>query len=357
MPKDEVVPKYNVREDWLALHQEEILDPERLIVDTHHHMGDKPGARYLFPDLLADMKTGHNVRATVFMEWRSMYRRLGPMEMRPVGEVEFINGIAAQAASGNYGPHYACSAIIGNADLALGDRVEPVLQAMMQAGGKRFRGVRPTIKWHASKDVNPVAFSAPPDLMLHANFQQGARCLGRLGLSLEVWAYHTQLRDVLELARAVPETTIILNHFGGPIRNGPYVRQHDAVFADLTTALKALAQMPNVFLKLGGLGTWSAGFAFNERERPPSSAELATAWRPFFELALDIFGANRCVLESNFPVDKRMFSYPVLWNAFKRLAQAATEAEKTAMFSGTAMAIYRIDPANLDLAEAAQMPD
>ncbi len=343
----EATAEYIPREDWLARRSEAALEPERMIVDAHVHMGDRQVFRYMLPELLADIADGHDVRATVFIEWRSMYRRAGPSEMRPVGEIEFINGIAAQAASGQYGPHYACSAIVGNADFTLGDRVEPVLEAMIRAGGGRFCGIRPTTKWHPPTGIAPLPSTLPPGVMRQANFQDAARCLGRLGLSLDIWGYHTQLPDILALARAVPGTTVIVNHCGGPLGIGPYAGQHETMMRDWKAGMAALAREPNVVVKVGGLGTLSAGFTFHKADRPPSSAELADAWRPYIETVIELFGASRCLFESNFPGDKRVCSYTILWNAFKRLAAAGTESEKTALFSGTAMQVYRIGLSDL----------
>ena len=334
------------RPDWLALREEPVLDPGRMIVDAHVHMGDRQVFRYMLDELLADIADGHDVRATVFIEWRSMYRRAGPAEMRPVGEIEFVNGIAAQAASGQFGPHFACSAIVGNADLRLGDRVEPVLEAMIRAGNGRFRGIRPTLKDKASQE-GAARPGVPPDAMRRPEFQEGARRLGRLGLSLDIWGFHGQLPDMVDLVRAAPETTVIVNHCGGPSGIGAATGPHPDMLRDWRAGVASLAREPNVFMKVGGLGTKNAGFTFNQAERPPSSAALADAWRPYMETVIELFGTGRCLFESNFPGDKRMGSYTILWNAFKRIAASATEAEKTALFSGTAMRAYRIAASEL----------
>jgi L-fuconolactonase len=318
---------------------EAVIDPTRIIIDAHHHLGDKPKARYLLPELMADLGSGHNVRATVFMEWRSMYRARGLVEMRPVGEVEFVNGIAAQAASGQYGDCLACAGIVGSADLSLGDRVEPILWALIHAGNGRFRGVRPGTKWHESGQMHGAPFKAPRDLMRQPGFQAGANVLGRLGLTLDIWGFQSQLADVLDLARAAPGTTLIVNHVGGPLASGPYAGRRDEMYPPWRSAMAELARLPHVVVKLGGLGVPSAGFAF---DRPPTSATLATAWRPYIDTAIELFGVERCMFESNFPVDRRICSYRVLWNAFKRIVATASTTDRDMLFAGTAARIYRL---------------
>lgn len=337
-----VSPHISVREDWLKSRTEEVLDPGRPIVDAHHHLWDRPGARYLFLEYLADVRSGHNVVASIFAQCRSMYRDSGPEEMRPVGEVEFVNGVAAQSASGLYGRFRACAAIIGFADLTLGAKVAPVLEAQARAGGNRLRGIRNTTAWH----VDPAIRSNPqpplPGLLSCDAFRQGVQCLAQKNLSLDVWAYHSQLREVIDLARQNPGLSLILDHVGGPLGLGPHAGQRDAVFADWKANIAELAALPNVTVKLGGLGMKTTGFTFHELPQPPGSRELAEAWRPYIQTCIDLFGPDRCMFESNFPVDKGMFSYLILWNAFKRIVEKFTESEKTALFSGTATRVYRL---------------
>ena len=337
-----------VREDWLARNREPAIEPDLPIVDAHHHLWDRVDSRYLFDDLLADMNAGHDVRATVFVQAGAMHRRSGPAELQPIGEIEFANGVAAQAASGTYGRRYACAAIVGRADLTLGDRVEPVLAAAIAAGNGRLRGIRYPVSYHPHDAVR-VGSSVPPrGVLLDPAFQEGARRLARHRLALDVWAYHTQLGEVDALARAAPGTTVVLDHVGGPIGVGPYAGRHDETFAEWRRGMVDLARHPNVVVKLGGLGMRVSGSTFHERAAPPTSEELATTWRPYIATTLELFGTKRCLFESNFPVDKGMFSYGVMWNAFKRLAAGASGVEKTALFSGTAMAVYRLNPADLE---------
>ncbi len=331
-----------VREDWLAQSNEVVLEPDLLIVDPHHHLWDEGDGRYLFPELISDLNSGHDVRATVYVQCRSMYRRSGPVEMRPVGEVEFVNGVAAQSASGLYGTRAACAGIVGFADLALGQRAVPILEALIRAGGDRLRGIRVPVVFHAHPDVKSSVATPPRDLMLDAAFQEGVRLLPRYNLSLDVWAYHTQLGEIEALALAAPQVTIIVNHAGGPIGVGPYEGRKDEVFAEWRRGMTALAALPNIRVKLGGLGMRVSGLTFHARPAPPSSQELADAWRSYVETAIELFGAHRCMFESNFPVDKGMYSYRTFWNACKRLSASCTASEKAELFSGTANRVYRL---------------
>ena len=332
-----------VRPDWLASRREEALEPDLPIVDPHHHLIDRPASgTYLLPDLLADIDSGHNVVATVYLEWLSMYRADGPVEMRPVGEIEFANGIAAMSASGGYGKPRVCAGIVGHADLMLGASVKKVLEAMIVAGGGRFRGIR----YIASMDPDQAAWGAtavrPMDLLLDKRVREGFAQLAPLGLSFDAWIYHTQLGDLVELARAFPQTPICLNHVGGPIGLGPYEGKRDEVFADWSERIRELATCPNVHVKLGGLGMKMFGFDVHEGKLPPSSEQLATLWRPYIETCITAFGPNRAMFESNFPVDKGSYSYGVYWNACKRLARGASASEKADLFHDTASRFYRL---------------
>ena len=210
-----------VRQDWLDRRKEPILAPDVPIVDPHHHLWDRPDWRYLLDELLADTESGHNIVATVFVQARAMTRPTGPVEMRPVGETEFVNGVAAMSASGIYGKTRHCAGIVGHADLTLGSRVEPVLAAHMRAGGDRFRGIRHISAWDADPSIRNPAYSPPRGLLGDKNFREGFAVLGRLGLSFDAWLYHPQIDDVRDIARAFPETKIVLNHVGGPIESAP----------------------------------------------------------------------------------------------------------------------------------------
>jgi len=329
-------------ETWLTLTQEDILEPALPICDPHHHLWERPDYRYLLPEFLADVGSGHHIESTVFLECGAFYRPDGPVEMRSVGEAEFVSSVAAESASGAPGTTRVAAAFAGFADLTLGAGAEAVLSALMHAGRGRFRGVRHS----AARDDGFVIASShrPPNgLYLDPTFRQGFACLGRLGLTFDAWVYHPQIPDVMDLARTFPEQPIVLNHVGGPIGIGPYAGRHAEEFAKWEHAIRDLATCENVVVKLGALGSKRAGFEWHERPRPPSSEDLATAWRPYIETCIDAFGAARCMFESNFPVDKVSCSYAVLWNAFKRLTTGCSESEKAALFRDTAHRFYQID--------------
>ena len=332
-----------VRQDWLDRRIERIIEPELPIIDPHHHLWDRPGWRYLLDELLADTNSGHNVIATVFVQARAMVRATGPEEMRPVGETEFVNGVAAMSASGIYGKTKVCVGIVGHADLTLGKRVEPVLAALMRAGGDRFRGIRHITAWDADDSIRNPAYSPPAGLLADKTFREGFAVLGRLGLSFDAWLYHPQIDELAELARAFPETRIVLNHVGGPIGMGTYAGKRKVVFAAWAASVKALAACQNVCVKVGGLGMRMGGFGFHEEAEPPSSETLSAAWRPYVETCVEAFGPSRSMFESNFPVDKGSYSYPVFWNACKLLCKGASVAEKADLLAGTAARFYRLD--------------
>ena len=332
-------------EDWLALTTEETLEPDIPICDPHHHFWisrPEPAAyqRYLLPELSADVNSGHNVRSTVFIEVRCEYRQDGPEEMRPVGEVEYIETIAAESATGSHGQTRAAAAIIGHADLKIGDTVRPVLEAMQAASPTRFRGIRHSTGWDASPELaqRDIRGALSTD-----GYRAGARVMANMGLVLENSLYHPQLPELAEFARAVPDLTIVLNHIGGLVRVGPYANRDDEVLPAWRQGLAEVAQCPNVVLKLGGVGQVRYGYRWDERETPIGSEELAGTLGPLMNYCIEQFGPNRCMFESNFPVDKPSYSYNVLYNAFKRLSAGYSADERAALFHDTAARVYDID--------------
>ncbi|MBO0710011.1 MAG: amidohydrolase family protein [Acetobacteraceae bacterium] len=335
-----------VRDDWLARLSEPALEPALAIVDPHHHLWDREDWEYMLPDLLADIGTGHNVVATVFVQCRAFYRADGPEEYRPVGETEFVNGVAAMSASGRYGRTRICAGIVGHADLALGARVQDVLEAHLRAGGGRFRGIRHITAWDADPVLNNPAYAPPPGLLADGKFREGFARLSPLGLSFDAWLYHPQLDELSALAQASPETRIVLNHVGGPLAVGAYAGKREAIFPQWAAAIRRLAERPNVFVKLGGLGMRINGYGFHEQAGPPSSETLAAAWKPYIETCIEAFGPARCMFESNFPVDKGSYSYGVFWNACKRLSAGVSPSERADLLAGTAARFYRLDLAS-----------
>src|SRR6266436_4736344 len=323
-------------------------EPELPMCDPHHHFWDFrtdriPYQRYLLHELTADIQSGHNVHSTVFIEARAMYRADGPEELRPVGEVEFVQGLAAASASGLYGPGRAAAAIVGHANLNLGARVEPVLEALQSASPNRFRGIRHSVTWDPHPEVENTAAHKIQGQLASDQFRAGARVLARMGLSLEAWLYFPQLSELADFAKAVPDLTIVLNHIGGLLRVGPYANRDDEVLATWRRGIAAVAACPNVYVKLGGIGMPRTGFDRHTRSTPIGSDELAAAMAPFVTYCVEQFGPNRCMFESNFPPDKVSFSYNVMYNAFKRLSRAYSPAERAAMFHDTAAKVYRID--------------
>jgi L-fuconolactonase len=332
----------NDRERWLEQVREEAIAPELPICDPHHHLWDHPNNRYLLDELLADIGGGHNIRSTVFVECASMYRADGDAALRPVGETEFVNGVAAMSASGRYGEMRVCAGIVGFADLTLGDRVGGVLEAH-RAASSRFRGIRHALGFDPSPDVRDSHSQPSAGLMADPTFRAGFAQLARHDLSFDAWLYHPQLPELVDLARAFPDTVIILDHFGGPLGIGPYAGRHDEYFPQWQRDIEDLARCPNVFAKLGGLVMPLNGFEYHKRDTPPTSAELAAVTSRWYQHCLASFGVDRCMFESNFPVDKASCSYTVLWNSFKRIAADYSVAEKAALFHDTAARVYRLE--------------
>ncbi len=329
---------------WLNLVEEAALEPDLPICDPHHHLWDRREGRveqrYMLDEILADTDSGHNIRSTVFIEHLAMFRASGPDEMKYLGEVEFANGIAAMAASGLYGPTQVAAGIVGYADLATGARAARVIEAQMNAARDRFRGIRCTGAW----DPNPlVARADKPGLYLDARYREGVAELARLGLILDVPSRYHQLPEVADLARAFPGLTIVLNHLGGVVGIGDYAGRRDELFAAWRQNLAEVAKCPNVVVKLGGLAMEYCGFGWHEQPTPPTSLELADATRRYYETGIELFGPDRCMFESNFPVDKVSCSYGVLWNSFKRITSRYSAADKAKLYHDTAVRIYRLN--------------
>lgn len=332
---------YPPRPHWLAKQvPEPILEPDLPIIDTHYHVFDVPGYRYLADELLADLSTGHRVVATVFAEAQTMYRKDGPEPLRPVGETEFVARMAESGPVTNGIPLLG-TGIVGFADLALGSAVEEVLAAHVVAGKGRFKGVRYT----TARDPSPqivVHSKSPPGVMGNPQWHAGLRVLARMGLSLDSWVFFHQLDEFAAVADLVPELDIVLGHCGGLLGYGPYTGRRDEVFATWRKSMQSLSRRPHVSVKLGGMLQRLASYDYLNVGVPSSSSELADCMRPYIETCIELFGADRCMFESNYPVEKSMTGYAVLWNTFKRITAGATDAEKQALYSGTARRVYRL---------------
>lgn len=342
-----------VRNDWLDLQREAPLAPEHPVIDSHHHLYDRPGSRYLLEDYLTDLGTGHNVRATVFLQARAMLRPHGPEYLKPLGETEFANGVAAMSASGIYGTTQVCAGIVGFADLTLGDSIRPVLERHMSlaggttASGGRFCGIRQSLTWDPDATLTNSLYPTSECQMDTNAFRAGFAHLAPLGLSFDAWVFFHQLRRLAALARAFPETPIVVNHCGGFVGIKGYQGRGDAVFQEWRQGILELAACPNVMIKLSGLGMRLGGLTFEGRDKAPSSMTLAQAWRPWLETCLTAFGSHRCMFGSNFPVDKGNHSYSVGLNALKRVLGTSAPADTANVLWRSAKTFYRL-PIDLD---------
>ena len=323
-----------------SLQIETPLEPELPICDAHHHLWERPPHGYLLDDLLVDLRSGHNVVSTVAIECHYGYRKGGPEELQPVGEVEFLEAIASQVAANPAITTRIAAAIVGHANLILGDAVAPVLEAQLAASPKRFRGIRHSTTWDAS---DALRSEAPRGLLADDDgFRRGFVWLEKLCLSFDAWVYHPQLPEVAQLARRFPGVTIILNHIGAPLGVGPYSGKRDEVFQEWSHGIATIAACPNVAVKLGGVGSLRSGYDWHERPVKPSSQELAQVLKPYFEHCIERFGVERCMFESNFPVEKSSNGYVNLWNAFKKITEHYSISERAALFHDTAARLYRI---------------
>ena len=328
-----------VRAEWLAAGTEAALEPDLPIVDAHHHFYERAGWTYLLDEYLEDARSGHDITASVYMQALTRYRKTGPEPMRPVGEVAYVAEATAPLQSA--APQVA-KGIVGYADLRRGAAVREVLEAELEAGDGRLRGVRHLVTWDADQTlVNPLS-AAPRGLLLDPAYRAGVAQLRPLGLSCDAWLFFPQLPELFDLAKAYPDTRFIVNHCGGVVRIASYADRRKDVFDTWSRSMRQLAQLPNVYVKVGGLGMRINGFDFEKGERPPSSVELAETWKPWMHTCIEAFGANRCMFESNFPVDKGSYPFSNGWNAFKRLTRGAGAEERAALFRGTVTEVYRL---------------
>ena len=333
-----------MREDWLASYTEAALEPDLPIIDTHQHFYDGwRGRFYTEDDLHADVTSGHNVVATVFMQVTGFnYRKDGDPHYASVGETEYAGVIGRRGDEGDFGGVRLCAGIVAHAELSLGSRVRPILEAHMEAGQGHLRGIREPLAWDVDEKLVPEAGVDKRERMLDPLFQEGVAQLAPLGLSMDVMVYYPQIAEFRQLAKRFPNIIFVINHFGGPLHIGRYADDRARRFSEWASAMRTLAELPNVNVKLGGIGMKYCGFDFADRPLPPSSEALAEAWRPYALTVVDTFGATRCMFESNYPIDKGTARYVVLINTFKRIFKAASDTEKSDIFSRTASRVYRI---------------
>ncbi len=335
---DEAATKHQA---WLDQVEEEIVDPARAIVDPHHHLWRHPGlSPYLLDDLWADTGSGHNIEKTVFMECGAEYRSEGPDPLRSLGEVEFVVDLAAQSAQGGEG-RAEIAALVSHVDLRLAD-VEDVLAQHCETSRGLFRGIRHAGARDENKKDLMIPGRAPEGLYEDPDYRRGVALLGRLGQSFDTWHYHHQNPAFAELARAVPDTPMVLDHFGTPLGVGPYAGRREEIFEQWQKDVAEIAQCENVYAKLGGLAMPDNGFGWMGREKPPSSDEFVAVQSRYYLHMIECFTPARCMFESNFPVDKFSLSYPVLWNGLKKIVADFSEDEKDSLFRGTATEVYRL---------------
>tara|TARA_X000000368_G_scaffold178493_1_gene140847 strand:+ start:4874 stop:5902 length:1029 start_codon:yes stop_codon:yes gene_type:complete len=335
------------QQEWLAQISEEIIDPEQRIIDPHHHLwpgvssdSSENSNQYLLEDLWADTSSGHNVTNTVFIDCSQCYWNSTDQALNPVGETEFVKKIADESKAD---PKQATiSGIVGHVDMLLGFEAERVLEKHLEIGQELFKGIRHAGGWDPHPNVRNSHHDAFEGLYLQPNFLDGLQTLAKLGYVFEAWQYHHQIPQITELAKQFPDLVIILNHFSGPLGIGSYENKQADIFPQWQKDLKELSLHENVFAKLGGLAMPVNGFGFHIQDKPPTSDEFILKQKAYYETALEYFTPKRCMFESNFPVDKASISYPVLWNAFKKLATSYSASEKDQLFYKTASTVYRI---------------
>jgi predicted TIM-barrel fold metal-dependent hydrolase len=329
----------SIREDWLSLTKEDIINPELLICDPHHHLWYDESIKYSVDDLLKDINGGHRVAKTVFVESRLMLKKDVALEMQPVGETEFVQNIVTKKyLNANID---VAAGIVGFADLTLGDAVKNVLEAHITAGKGRFRGIRHICAWDQSPEFKD-RWNTPKGLLMEKKFQEGFANLQKYNLSFDAWLFHPQLMELADLAKEFSETSIIINHIGGPLGFGPYAGNRNEVIKDWKQGIEKLSEYSNVYVKLGGLGMEICGYDWHKRSVPPTSSELADIMAPYYLWCIEQFGAERCMFESNFPVDKRSYSYTILWNAYKKIIKDFSYHDKCALLHDTAEKVYRL---------------
>lgn len=327
--------------NWLGQLVEPVIDPELPIIDPHHHLWDQPQHRYLEGELVADLRSGHDIRSTVYVEASSFCDQDARPELRSLGETRFVTGVAEAARKAD-GPRI-CAGIIGFAALRLGAAACEVIEKHVEISKGRLKGIRNVSIWDETLTLKSIRSDPPRGLLADRGFREGFADLGRFGLAFDAFVYHTQLGELADLAESFPETSIVVDHLGGPIGIAQYEGRRQEVMSVWTAGLRRLSRLPNVFIKLGGLGMPYAGFGLRGRPSPAPSAELAVVWKPYIHTAIDLFGPTRCMFESNFPVENEICSYRTLWNAFKCAAASYSAEEKQWLFHDTARAVYKLD--------------
>jgi len=339
-------PHLPVRQEWLNQHIEDPILPNIPIIDPHHHLWDVGFGRYYIEELLEDINSsGHNIVSTVYIMSSSntkIYSKDGLEEFKPLNEIEFATSEGKRADLIPNNKVKVNASIVGSVDLTYGNKLQPVLEKAVNISEGRLKGIRMLLASHTDPRISSGAVKSDLGLMLHPNFIDGAKCIQNANLSLDFWIYHTQLNEMEKIARSLPDLTIILNHIGGPIHLGEYEGKQAATHREWRSAMMRLSRIPNINVKLGGLGMAVNGAKFHNNKFPPNSVQLSDVWKPWIYETIDMFGFDRCMFESNFPVDKGSCSYGALWNAFKILAKDMSDDEINKLFSKNAAKIYKI---------------
>ena len=328
------------RLDWIQLGEETPVDPNLRIVDPHHHLWDRGGSRYLAEELHEDTSKGHNVTNTVFVECKAEYRRNSQERFQSLGETEFV---AKEAERLEEFSETKISGIVGFVDLGLGEELEEVLVAHDRSSYGLMRGVRHATAWSDDPEISIAHTKPTKGVMGSKLFLKGVSKLSEFNFSFDAWLYFNQLPELLYLARVTPETNIVINHLAAPLKIGKWAETPQEVDEIWRSNLQELANCENVYLKIGGIGmdNYFANDWVNQT-KPPTSDEVASVWKEKILWCIELFGAHRCMFESNYPVDRQTLPYSVIWNCFQKVTDSFTESEKSDLFSSTACTVYRI---------------
>lgn len=322
--------------EWLNQVIETVIEPDLPIVDPHHHLWPNgTGMGYGLEELKADTTDGHRIINTVFVECGAVYDRRSSDPFACVAETAYVAGEAERD------PDHLIAGIVAKADLR-SDHLAEILDAHTEAGLGRFRGIRHALAFAHHPEVLSIPGRGPEGLAYDPDFQRGVALLGARGLTYDSWHYHYQNREFLDLARAVPDTIMVLDHFGTPIGVGPYAAQKADILAQWKTDIAEIATCPNVVAKLGGMAMPDNGYGWNSAPQPATAAELIAAQADMYRHTIECFGPERCMFESNFPVDRMSLAYRTVWNAFKLMTKDFSPGERDALFSGTATRVYRL---------------
>ena len=331
--------------DWLNQVKEEIIDPQLPIIDPHHHLwnGDDQLAGsfpYLIEHLNEDIFSGHNIEGTIFMECAAGYYLKGEEKYKPVGETEFVINLINESKKLKKSTNII--GIIGYADLMLGNEVKDVLDLHLLKGEGLFKGIRHAAGWDKNSEIHNSHSNPIENIYYNKSFRLGAEELIKLSLTFDAWHYHHQIKDLSNFAISYPELTIVHDHFGGPLGVGPYEGKKKEIFQKWKDDISLLSESKNVFAKLGGLAMPVNGWNFHKQDKPASSDQILDMHFEYYQHTINCFGVDRCMFESNFPVDKRSISYHVLWNAFKKMVQDYSAEDKNKLFFKNAKDVYRV---------------